>query len=551
MFSIGLLVHAQHLTGSFAAAGLVTAAYAVALGIGGPLLGRVVDRRGQTPVLLAARVWPALAARRDRGCCPSARALGVWSRWPPGSASRRRRSARACARCCSVMPRRAFARYAVEASAVELTWVFGPPLALGAGALFSTGAALAGAGASCSSAARWSSPRTRPRAPGARRRRRRAAAPCAAPAMRTLTLVMLAVGVVFGAVEIGVAASGEALGSSAAAGPLLGIWGAGSLLGGLLAARAVGGCTTSARCAGPRRRPPPRARRARPRARALRRRRASPALLVGLTAGHLALALAATNVYALAAVLFLAGAAIAPTYATVYALVERAAPAGTVTEAFAWLATAVAVGAARAPRSRGRWPSTPGRQPSSCSPARPRRARWSRPWRASLRSRRGRRTDRRGHDPLSRTAPRDPGGGDGSVPLRRARRDGVRGDLAAGRGHDRRRAAGPEAARRVRRPRPAGADRRRRAAARGAARDPRARVPRARRRARGGAAGVPARDRRGAARGGASSCTSTASCSRRAGAARPRPSWRGSAAPPAPPSRGSPRPPTRCARSTA
>ena len=38
-------------------------------------------------------------------------------------------------------------------------------------------------------------------------------------------------------------------------------------------------------------------------------------------------------------------------------------------------------------------------------------------------------------------------------------------------------------------------------AARGAARDPRARVPRDRRRARRGAAGVPARDRRGAARG--------------------------------------------------
>ena len=54
MFSIGLLVHAQRLTGSFAAAGLVTAPYAVALGAGGPLLGRVVDRRGQTLVLVAA-----------------------------------------------------------------------------------------------------------------------------------------------------------------------------------------------------------------------------------------------------------------------------------------------------------------------------------------------------------------------------------------------------------------------------------------------------------------------------------------------------------------
>jgi len=52
MLSIGLLVHAQRLTGSFALAGLVTGAYALALGAGGPLLARLVDRRGQTSVLL-------------------------------------------------------------------------------------------------------------------------------------------------------------------------------------------------------------------------------------------------------------------------------------------------------------------------------------------------------------------------------------------------------------------------------------------------------------------------------------------------------------------
>jgi MFS family permease len=210
--------------------------------------------------------------------------------------------------------------FAVEASAVELTWVFGPPLALGAGALFSTGAALAGAGAilvggTLLFAAHPGSRAWRP-AP-----RTTVGGSLRSPAMRTLTLVMLAVGVVFGTVEIGVAAAGETLGSAAAAGPLLGVWGAGSLLGGLLAARAA---TRAPRLRIPR----------------------LPALLVGLTAGHLALALATTNVIALAAVLFIAGAAIAPTYATVYALVERAAPAGTVTEAFAWLATAVAVGAA-------------------------------------------------------------------------------------------------------------------------------------------------------------------------------------------------------------
>jgi hypothetical protein len=41
-----------------------------------------------------------------------------------------------------------------------------------------------------------------------------------------------------------------------------------------------------------------------------------------------------------------AGAAIAPTYATIYAMVEDAAPSGSLTEAFAWLATAAAIGSA-------------------------------------------------------------------------------------------------------------------------------------------------------------------------------------------------------------
>jgi predicted MFS family arabinose efflux permease len=59
------------------------------------------------------------------------------------------------------------------------------------------------------------------------------------------------------------------------------------------------------------------------------------------------------SVTALAAVLLVAGAAIAPTYATVYAMVDRAAPAGTVTEAFAWLATAIAIGAAAGAATAG------------------------------------------------------------------------------------------------------------------------------------------------------------------------------------------------------
>src|SRR6476661_11056272 len=53
MLSIALLVHVRHLTGSFATAGTAAGAFAASLGVGGPLLGRLVDRRGQTAVLLS------------------------------------------------------------------------------------------------------------------------------------------------------------------------------------------------------------------------------------------------------------------------------------------------------------------------------------------------------------------------------------------------------------------------------------------------------------------------------------------------------------------
>jgi predicted MFS family arabinose efflux permease len=212
------------------------------------------------------------------------------------------------------------AAYAVEATATELTWIAGPPLALALGVACSTGAALVAAGVVlvAGTAAFAAQPASRAWRPEAGESRPRGGS-LRSPAMRTLIVVLLAAGVLFGATEVGVAAATKALGSSAAAGPLLGLWGVGSLLGGLVAARIGGGA----------------------------QRPAGLALILGLlAAGHLALAGAAGSVAGLAAVLVVAGAAIAPTFSTVYAMVERAAPAGTLTEAFSWLATALAIGSA-------------------------------------------------------------------------------------------------------------------------------------------------------------------------------------------------------------
>ena len=322
MVSIGLLLHAKHLTGSFAAAGAVDAAYAISLGLGAPLVGRAVDRRGQTAVLLAS-------------CAASVGALGVVAALPVG-APLALLLAPACAIGCAMPPVGACLRalvpglmpdataarafYAIDATAVELTWITGPALAVTLGTTCSTGFALAVAAVVALAgtalfAAQPASRGWRPD-PAASPDRGR---PGRSPGLRTLILVMGALGMLFSAVQVGVAAATSELGAAGAAGPLLAVWGAGSLLGGLIATRMGGGARSAAGVS---------------------------LLLAALTAAHLSLVVTATSTLGMAAVLLLAGATIAPTEASVYSIVDDVAPAGTLTESFSWLATAAAVGAA-------------------------------------------------------------------------------------------------------------------------------------------------------------------------------------------------------------
>lgn len=319
----------RHLTGSFATAGVVAGAFAASLGVGGPLLGRLVDRRGQTKVLLAGALVAgaalagiaALPARApDEALVALAVVLGLGM--PPVDA---------CLRAilpAAISDREARrAAYAAESAAIELTWIVGPPLVLFVGVVSSTSAALVVAGAVlvAGTAVFAAQPASRAWRPASAPERPRGGS-LRAPAMRTLVLLLVFVGVVFGTVEVAVIAAVAGLGSPAAAGPLLGLWGAGSLAGGVVAARTGGGARTGAGLA---------------------------LMLAALAAGHLALAAATGSAVALAGVLALAGATIAPTYATIYAMVDHAAPAGTVTEAFAWLDTAVAVGASIGAASAG------------------------------------------------------------------------------------------------------------------------------------------------------------------------------------------------------
>src|SRR5829696_10343403 len=320
MLTIGTLVHVQRLTDSFAAAGAVAGTLAVAQGAGGPALGRLVDRRGQTAVLtasaaVAAAALGALAALPAGAPLAAlltlAAVLGLAT--PPTGACMRALLPDLVADADALR-----SAYAVDSAAVELTWVSGPPLVLLTGALWSTGAALAVAGAIVllSTALFAAAPASRAWRPAPAASRAPGGA-LGSAGVRTLVLVLGSAGLLFGATEVAVTAACDSLGGTAAAGPLLGLWGAGGLLGGVAVARAGGGARTGTGLA---------------------------LLLAALAATHLALAAAAGSLIALGAVVVLAGTTIAPTCASAYAMVDRAAPAGTTTEAFAWLATAVAIG---------------------------------------------------------------------------------------------------------------------------------------------------------------------------------------------------------------
>ena len=322
MFSIALLVNAQHLTGSFAVAGAVSGAYAIAAAVAAPLLGRLVDRCGQTTVLVAGATVTALALVAT-GLAPSgtppvllvALAAVAGMSTPPLSA---------CVRTLLpgmvTDPSRLPALFAFESTVLEVTFVLGPPLALGVGAIWSTGAALGFAGvvmlaATLAFAAQPASRGWRPD-PNALRRR---GGSLRSRAIVILALIEIGTGAVFGATEVGVTAASKALGSTAAAGPLLGLWGLGSLFGGIAATRLGGGA---------------------------RRSGGVIMLLTALAVAHGALMFATGSVLAIAVVILLAGATIAPSAASVYAMVDRFAPAGTETEAFSWVETSGLTGAA-------------------------------------------------------------------------------------------------------------------------------------------------------------------------------------------------------------
>jgi MFS family permease len=316
-----LLLRAQHR--SYAVAGAVVAAYSLGIAAANPLLGRAVDRYGEARVLLPlALAFPAflggvvacaqagtpLAACAALAACAGAALppLGACMRalWP---------------RLVDAAELRSSA-YAFEATVQEIGFVVGPLLVATIASALSPAAALvacAAAGSLGGGAFALLIGRTPPAAQPAREGSRRRGA-LRSRGVRTMLMASVGLGAAFGTLEVAMPAFAERHGSRAAAGVIVGMLALGSLLGGVWAARF-----------------PPR--------RGLLRR-----YLLSMLALEVVLAplLLAPSIVAMALLALLAGAPIAPGFASSYSMLDELAVPGAATETFAWVGTTIVGGAA-------------------------------------------------------------------------------------------------------------------------------------------------------------------------------------------------------------
>ncbi|MEY8038245.1 MFS transporter [Saccharopolyspora cebuensis] len=328
MAALAILLAVLDRGGTYTAAGGLSAVYAASAAVGGPVLGRLIDRTRQAPVLLcsgaasavgfvglalldpvahplAAAGWAALAGAATPQLEPCLRVL-----WSP--VLRDDEAVRTA--------------YSLDAATQELVFVTGPLVVLAATAAGGPSAGLLVAGALGLLGSLWfatAAPARRWRggpAAGAH-----PAGPLRSAALVRLLVALLFVGATIGMFTVGITAYTDHLGAPSAASWLIAANALGALIGGIA-------YTTAPSPADEHRR--------------LR------VLLAGLAVGYAPLVLQ-PGLLGTAPLAVLSGLALPPVLACSFALVGRLAPAGTITEAHAWMITAFGAGNAAGSAAAG------------------------------------------------------------------------------------------------------------------------------------------------------------------------------------------------------
>lgn len=319
-----LVLLVQRSTGSYAAAGIASAAYAVANAVVGPVLGRLADRFRPAPVLVGtALAWPVAAVAVLAAAAAGAAAPVFWAVsallgacLPPLTATVRSVWAELTSEPETVRLRES--ALALETTAFELVFVLGP-MVVGALAVVTepavslvVAAVLAFGGTLAVASGRA----TRAWRPEPGRAPARGLGPAVALGMPLLLAVSSGLAFAFGVVGVAIpafAATTAGADADGLAGLLLGLWGVGSVTGGLWYG------TRQFRQSLP----------------------TQWALALGAVAAGLATLALAPSAGFMAVALLVGGLCLAPALTVENALVSRIAPAGMVNEAYTWVATVV------------------------------------------------------------------------------------------------------------------------------------------------------------------------------------------------------------------
>ncbi|GGV39089.1 MFS transporter [Streptomyces spectabilis] len=325
MLTISIVLLVQHTTGSYGAAGAVSAATGVSMALFAPFSGKLADRFGQRAVLL-----PGVLVHTASGVALTVLALSDAPLWAlfvaavPTGASTPQIGPMVRARWGVKLQGSPLAQTAAAFESVtdELTFVLGPLVATAlctgvdpaAGLLTEAGLTLVGG---LLFAAQKS---TQPQPAAAGHARVKHDSALRVPGVRVLIVTFLGIGTVFGGMQVSLAAFTESIDRPGLNGVLYGTFAAGNMLSGII-------CGAIAWKVSPQRR---------------------------LVVGYTALALMASGLWAAQSVLLLAGlgllvgVCIAPALITGYTLVDSLVAPTARTEAFTLLTGAVALGQAAA-----------------------------------------------------------------------------------------------------------------------------------------------------------------------------------------------------------
>ncbi|TFV67825.1 UNVERIFIED_ORG: MFS transporter [Bacillus sp. AZ43] len=320
MLGLGAVLLVEGATGSYGLAGAVSGTLALSYSVAGPLWGRVMDRGGQAVVLRLT-----MAAFLVTGAAFVAAVVGDAPRWSwfllaaatgfsspnIGSLVRARWSA-------LLDPEGRQTAFAFEAVADEVVFVLGPPLVTLLATLiappvgFLTGIVLGVVGGLWLAAQRATEPPLHVADPAAPKRRRSVLT----PTLLVVVVTYLAVGTVFGSIDVVVVGFAEEEGAHALSGLVLAVFAFGSLVAGLVygLARLPG---------------------------SLAARFVATAVAFGLAAQVL---WGVGSLPVLVGCGFLAGLTIAPVLVSGTSLVESRVAPGGLTESLAWTITGLTVG---------------------------------------------------------------------------------------------------------------------------------------------------------------------------------------------------------------